>query len=71
MKNEDYKIGNCYKSIIELPISFTFHIPGNSNIIYLGFKPFMTNGKMIKLLYMGNIYHFATFQDLNVWFDKL
>lgn len=71
MKNEDYKIGNCYKSITELPTSFTFGIPDNSIIIYLGFKPFMTGGKKIKLLYMGKIYHFATFQDLNVWFDKL
>lgn len=71
MKNEDYKIGNCYKSTSELPISFSFYIPDNSNIIYLGFEPFMTNGKKIKLLYMGKVYHLLTFQDLNFWFDKL
>ncbi len=71
IKDEDFQIGNCYKTKSKLPISFRYGIRKDSNVIYLGFKPFMKIGKMIKVLYIGKIYHFPTFENLSSWFEEL
>ena len=67
INDEDFQIGNCCKTIT----IFSYRIPKNSNVIYLGSQPFSKHGKIIKLLYIGKIYHFSTFMSLDAWLKVL
>lgn len=61
MKNKDFQIGKCYKTLGEIP-----SIPFGSNVILLEIKNdrgFLT----VKLLYVSSLRIFNTFLSLEHW----